>query len=83
MAAIAPIPPNASNNPDNIVQTVAKKNPKTNYGIVYDLGRSFQWISGKHQELQFAGNELSRGLKDAPHGAEVFAKSPKVGRLQS
>lgn len=51
-------------------------------GIVYDVGRSFQWIHGKHQELHFAGNELSINLKDAPHGAEVFAKFPRVGRLQ-
>ena len=51
-------------------------------GIVYDVGKSFQWIRGKHQELHFAGNELSSNLKDAPHGSEVFAKFPKVGRLQ-
>lgn len=50
-------------------------------GIVYDVGKSFQWIRGKHQELHFAGNELSSDLEDAPHGAEVFAKFPKVGRL--
>lgn len=51
-------------------------------GFVYDVGKSFQWIHGKHQELHFAGNELSGNLKDAPHGAEVFAKYPVVGKLQ-
>lgn len=50
-------------------------------GIVYDVGKSFQWIHGKHQEVHFAGNELANNLRDAPHGMEVFAKFPKVGRL--
>jgi len=51
-------------------------------GVVYDVGKSFQWIRGKHQELHFAGNELGSNLRDAPHGMGVFAKYPKVGRLQ-
>ncbi len=51
-------------------------------GIVYDVGKSFQWIHGKHQEVHFAGKELSTNLKDAPHGPEVFAKFSRVGRLQ-
>jgi predicted heme/steroid binding protein len=51
-------------------------------GIVYDVGKSFQWIHGKHQEVHFAGNELASNLRDAPHGMGVFAKFPKVGRLQ-
>ncbi len=51
-------------------------------GVVYDVGRSFQWIKGKHQELHFAGSELSEGIRDAPHGMEVFAKFTKIGRLE-
>ncbi len=51
-------------------------------GVVYDVGKSFQWIRGKHQELHFAGNELGSNLRDAPHGMGVFSKFPKLGRLQ-
>ena len=51
-------------------------------GSVYDVGRSFQWIKGKHQELHFAGTELSTGILDAPHGMEVFKKFTRVGRLE-
>ncbi len=51
-------------------------------GIVYDVGKSFQWIHGKHRDLHLAGTELGQNLRDAPHGMGVFAKYPKVGRLQ-
>lgn len=51
-------------------------------GVVYDVGKSFQWIHGKHQDVHFAGNELAVNLRDAPHGMGVFKKFPKVGRLQ-
>ncbi len=51
-------------------------------GVVYDVGKSFQWIRGKHQELHLAGTELGYNLRDAPHGMGVFARFPKVGKLE-
>ena len=51
-------------------------------GFVYDVSKSFQWISGKHQEDHLAGLDLTAALKDAPHGPEQITKFTKVGRLE-
>ncbi len=51
-------------------------------GLVYDVGRSRLWRSGKHYE-HWAGQDLSDELKDAPHTANVFDKFEVVGRLRS
>lgn len=50
-------------------------------GIIYDVTRSRLWRDGKHYE-QWAGQDLTDELKDAPHNANVFDKFKPVGRLK-
>ena len=52
-------------------------------GTVYDVTASSLWRSGLHQDLHYAGTDLTRTLRKAPHGEEVFAHGTvkKVGRL--
>jgi len=52
-------------------------------GIVYDVSESRLWRAGQHQDLHFSGVDLTRSLRKAPHGAEVFTRPgvKPVGRL--
>jgi predicted heme/steroid binding protein len=50
-------------------------------GIIYDVTESRLWRNGKHYE-HWAGQDLTKELKDAPHTAAVFQKFQAVGRLQ-
>lgn len=52
-------------------------------GIVYDVTASPLWRGGLHKDLHYAGNDLTRTLRKAPHTAEVFthATVKRVGRL--
>jgi predicted heme/steroid binding protein len=50
-------------------------------GLVYDVSRSIKWRTGMHEQLHYAGLDLTRSLRKAPHGEEVFAHWPVVGRL--
>ena len=50
-------------------------------GIIYDLGRSRLWRSGRHYE-HFAGQDLTEELEDAPHTDTVFLRFDVVGRLK-
>ena len=49
-------------------------------GIIYDVTDSRLWKKGIHYE-HWAGQDLTHELPDAPHGDEVFADFPVVGRL--
>lgn len=49
-------------------------------GMIYDVGGSRLWRSGKHYE-HWAGQDLTEELKDAPHGTKVFEKFKIVGKL--
>ena len=49
-------------------------------GIIYDVGASRLWRNGKHYE-HWAGQDLSKELKDAPHTDKVFEKFSIVGEL--
>ncbi len=53
-------------------------------GVVYDVSASSLWRSGMHQDLHYAGTDLTRTLRKAPHGEEVFthAMVKRVGRLR-
>jgi predicted heme/steroid binding protein len=67
-------------------------------GIVYDVSASSLWRSGLHQDLHYAGTDLTRtklrtpggppshdeGHGQAPHTAEVFTHATirRVGRLR-
>lgn len=49
-------------------------------GLIYDVSRSKLWKQGRHYE-HWAGQDLTRELKDAPHTAYVFDKFEVVGKL--
>lgn len=50
-------------------------------GKVYDVSRSFLWRNGRHQVLHWAGMDLTKDIKQAPHSLEVLKKFPVVGIL--
>jgi predicted heme/steroid binding protein len=54
-------------------------------GIVYDVTASSLWRGGLHKDLHYAGTDLTRTLRKAPHTAEVFthATVKRVGRLSN
>ena len=49
-------------------------------GLIYDVTHSRLWRNGKHYE-HWAGQDLTRELKEAPHTAGVFDKFQVVGLL--
>jgi predicted heme/steroid binding protein len=52
-------------------------------GVVYDVTNALLWRTGLHQDVHYAGIDLTRSLRKAPHGEEVFSHSSvrRVGRL--
>ena len=54
-------------------------------GVVYDVSASALWRGGLHRDLHYAGTDLTRTLRKAPHTAEVFAHATvkSVGRLSN
>lgn len=51
-------------------------------GKIYDVTESDLWKEGKHEDLHFAGRDLSEAMSGAPHGEEVFKKFQIVGTLE-
>lgn len=51
-------------------------------GIIYDVSASRLWWRGSHYG-HWAGQDLTEELQEAPHGAAVFEKFPKIGYLKS
>lgn len=51
-------------------------------GVVYDVSQSTLWRRGEHKDLHYAGLDLTRALRKAPHDARVFERVPRVGRLR-
>ena len=51
-------------------------------GKVYDVTASRYWRTGMHQEMHYAGLDLTRSLRKAPHKEEVFARFVVVGTLK-
>jgi predicted heme/steroid binding protein len=49
-------------------------------GVVYDVTDCPKWRTGLHEQLHFAGLDLTRSLPEAPHKAEVFGR-PCVKRV--
>ena len=50
-------------------------------GKVYDVTASRRWRDGLHENLHWAGFDLTEFLADAPHAEEVFARYPVVAEL--
>jgi predicted heme/steroid binding protein len=51
-------------------------------GKVYDVSQSLRWRTGMHEDLHYSGLDLTRSLRKAPHGEEVFGRVPIVGILK-
>jgi predicted heme/steroid binding protein len=51
-------------------------------GKIYDASNSFQWRNGRHQVLHGAGEDLTDGLEQAPHGVDLLARLPVIGILR-
>jgi predicted heme/steroid binding protein len=49
-------------------------------GVVYDVSDCPKWRTGFHEQLHFAGQDLTGELPEAPHTAEVFTR-PCVKRV--
>jgi predicted heme/steroid binding protein len=49
-------------------------------GVVYDVSDCPRWRTGLHEQMHFAGFDLSAEMPDAPHAAEVFTR-PCVTRV--
>jgi predicted heme/steroid binding protein len=49
-------------------------------GVVYDVSDCPKWRTGLHEQLHFAGQDLTPSLPDAPHRADVFGR-PCVKRV--
>jgi len=49
-------------------------------GVVYDVSACPKWRTGLHEQLHFAGIDLTRSLGQAPHTEIVFAR-PCVKRV--
>ena len=54
-------------------------------GFVYDVTDCPKWRLEMHENLHFAGQDLTSELPDAPHTEDVFSRPcvKVVGRLQS
>jgi len=52
-------------------------------GVIYDVSKSGIWFGGAHFFRHPAGADLTRFLKQAPHGEENILKMPKIGQLVS
>ena len=54
-------------------------------GIVYDVTDCPKWRLDLHENLHFAGQDLTSELPDAPHTEDVFTRPcvKAVGRLRA
>lgn len=52
-------------------------------GIVYDVTECPKWRTGLHEQLHFAGQDLTSEFPEAPHKLEVFKHDcvKIIGRL--
>jgi predicted heme/steroid binding protein len=54
-------------------------------GIVYDVTDCPKWQTDLHEQLHFAGQDLTSKLPEAPHQEDVFARPcvKVIGKLES
>ena len=50
-------------------------------GKIYDVTASALWANGTHEMAHSAGEDLTRGIVNAPHDESVLARFPVVGEL--
>ncbi len=54
-------------------------------GVVYDVTDCQKWRNDMHENLHFAGQDLSTELEEAPHAEDVFTRPcvKIIGRLNA
>jgi len=54
-------------------------------GIVYDVTDCPKWRTDLHEQLHFAGQDLTSELSNAPHKEDVFTRPcvKVIGKLQT
>jgi len=50
---------------------------------IYEVTESKLWKGGKHMGIHRAGEDLTQGFENAPHGKEMLLRFPVVGTLAS
>lgn len=50
-------------------------------GRIYEVTESQLWTEGKHMGIHQAGNDLTKGIEDAPHDRDMLLRFPVVGTL--
>ncbi len=50
-------------------------------GIVYDVSGSNYWKNGIHENMHYAGRDLSSEINAAPHSRDVLKHFPRIGVL--
>ena len=50
-------------------------------GKVYDVSGSSLWRNGDHQFRHHAGQDLTDGLRQAPHGEDMLERVIPIGTL--
>lgn len=50
-------------------------------GIVYDVTNADEWSNGEHEDGVVAGIDATEVIKKSPHGEQVLAELPVVGKL--
>ena len=55
------------------------------HGVVYDVTDCPKWRTDLHEQLHFAGQDLTGELSEAPHQDEVFSRPcvKMIGKLES
>ena len=82
------------NTPDNVITQIELKRSTGERGtrkliayrgLVYDVTDCPKWRTDLHEQLHFAGQDLTGELPEAPHQEEVFSRPcvKIVGRLQT
>lgn len=51
-------------------------------GTIYDVSNVKEWKNGKHKNGLTAGKDLSVEIGSSPHGKDVLAKLPVVGKIK-
>ena len=51
-------------------------------GKIYDVSHSPLWKNGQHLKIHLAGTDLTRAMKNAPHGDEVFKTFAQTGEVK-
>jgi len=80
------MPAERSVRPDELKRNTGERGTRcyvAHAGVVYDVTDCPKWRTGLHEQLHFAGQDLTGEIQEAPHMLEVFARPcvRRIGRL--